>query len=206
MPGKFRLAVDGRPPGSILWAIHAEVAEMRGPIARFARAAGLMLAVTAAAATLPGRQPAALAQASGGTARLEISGAVRTPLFLSAADLKAMPRTTVQAGGQGGQLAQRYEGVALSELLRRAGVPQGEELGGPWLAAYAVAAAADGYRVVFSLAELDAAFGNSQVLVADTLDGAPLSQGLGPFRLVVPGDQRAARWVRSLKSITVAGM
>ena len=179
---------------------------MRGPIARFARAAGLLLAVTAAAAILPGRQPAALAQASGGTARLEISGAVRTPLFLSAADLKAMPRTTVRTGGQGGQLTQAWEGVALSELLQRAGVPQGEDLGGPWLAAYAVAVAADGYRVVFAVAELDAAFGDAQVLVADTLDGAPLAEGLGPFRLIVPGDERAARWVRMLKSVTIAGM
>jgi DMSO/TMAO reductase YedYZ molybdopterin-dependent catalytic subunit len=179
---------------------------MRKPIARFARAAGLLLAVAAAAAILPGGQPAAVAQASGEAARLEISGAVRTPLFLSAADLKAMPRTTVRTGGQGGQLAQVWEGVALSELLQRAGVPQGEDLGGPWLVAYAVAVAADGYRVVFAVSELDPAFGDAQVLVTDTLDGAPLAEGLGPFRLIVPGDRRAARWVRTLKSVTVAGM
>jgi DMSO/TMAO reductase YedYZ molybdopterin-dependent catalytic subunit len=103
-------------------------------------------------------------------------------------------------------LTQAWEGVALSELLQRAGVPQGEDLGGPWLAAYAVAVAADGYRVVFAVAELDAAFGDAQVLVADTLDGAPLAEGLGPFRLIVPGDKRAARWVRMLKSVTIAGM
>jgi len=179
---------------------------MRNRSACSARRAGLMLAVMAAATTLPRVQPATFAQASGAAARLEITGAVRIPLFLSAVDLKAMPRTTVRAGGQGGQLTQLYEGVALAELLQRAGVPHGEELGGPWLAAYVVAAAADGYRAVFSLAELDAGFGDSQVLVADTLDGAPLAEGLGPFRLIVPGDKRAARWVRTLKSITVAGM
>ena len=166
----------------------------------------MILGVMAAAITLPRMQAAAFAQASGGAARLEIIGAVKTPLFLSAADLKAMPRTTVRAGGQGGQATQVYEGVALAELLQRAGVPQGEDLGGPWMAAYVVAVAADGYRVVFSLAELDAGIGDSQVLVADTLDGAPLEEGLGPFRLIVPGDKRAARWVRMLKSITVAGI
>jgi len=166
----------------------------------------LILGVMAAAIMLPRMQPAVFAQASGGAARLEIVGAVKTPLFLPAVDLKAMPRTTVRTGGQGGQVAQLHEGVALAELLKRAGVPQGEDIGGPWMAAYVVAVAADGYRAVFSLAELDAEFGDAQVLVADTLDGTSLAEGQGPFRLIVPGDKRAARWVRMLKSITVAGM
>ncbi len=189
----------------ILWNILSEVAKMRRGIAGFARISAV-LAVMAVATTLARMQRAAFAQAPAAAARLEITGAVRTPLFLSAAELKAMARTTVHTGGQGGQLTQVYEGVALAELLQRAGVPQGDDLGGPWLAAYVVAVAADGYRAVFSLAELDAGVGDSQVLVADTLDGAPLAEGLGPFRLVVPGDRRAGRWVRMLKSVTVAGM
>ena len=149
--------------------------------------------------------PALKAQApAAGAARLEITGAVKVPLFLSAADLKAMPRKTLRAGGQNGQVAQAYEGVVLSELLRRAGVPQGGDLAGPWMAAYIVAGAADGYRVVFSLSELNEGIGGVDALVADTLDGAPLAAGQGPFRLVVPSDKRAARWVRMLKSVTVA--
>jgi DMSO/TMAO reductase YedYZ molybdopterin-dependent catalytic subunit len=139
-------------------------------------------------------------------ARLEITGAVPTPLALSAAALKALPRTTVRVGGQNGQAPQLYEGVALAELLRRAGVPQGPDLGGSWMAAYAVATAADGYRVVFSLAELNEGIGAAEALVADTLDGAPLGTSQGPLRLIVPSDRRAVRWVRSLQSITIAGM
>ena len=151
--------------------------------------------------------PVVSAQApAAGAARLEITGAVKTPLFLSAADLKLMPRKTIRVGGQNGQAAQVYEGVELSELLQRAGVPQGGDLGGPWMAAYIVAGAADGYRVVFSLSELNAGIGGVEALVADALDGMALGEGQGPFRLVVASDKRAARWVRMLKSLTVAGM
>ena len=54
------------------------------------------------------------------------------------------------------------------------------------MTSYVVAEAEDGYRVVFALAELDSDFVDSQVLVADTMDGAPIGPKLGPFRLVAP--------------------
>jgi len=50
-----------------------------------------------------------------------------------------------------------YEGVWLTDILRQAGVPQGESLRGRALAGYVLAVAQDGYQVVFSLAELDPA-------------------------------------------------
>ena len=92
--------------------------------------------------------------------------------------------------------------MALEEILHKAGVPQGEALRGPAMATYVVAEGADGYRVVFSLAELDSGIIDSEVLVADTMDGAPLGDKLGPFRLVAPHEKRPARWVRMLKSLT----
>jgi hypothetical protein len=88
-------------------------------------------------------------------------------------------------------------------LLQKAGAPQGDQIRGQWLASYVLVEAADNYRVVFSLAELDAGFLDSDVLVADTLDGAPLSADEGPFKLVAPHEKRPARWVRMVKSITV---
>jgi len=66
---------------------------------------------------------------------------------------------------------------------------------------YVIAEATDGYRVVFSLAELDPQFGNTAVLVANEIDGHPLPEHDGPLRLVVPGDKRQARWVRMLRSL-----
>ncbi len=90
------------------------------------------------------------------------------------------------------------EGVWLGDLLARAGLPSGEALRGPALATMVVADAADGYRTVFSLGELDAKLGNRQVLVADRCNGKPLAAADGPVRLVVPGEARAARSVRQL--------
>jgi DMSO/TMAO reductase YedYZ molybdopterin-dependent catalytic subunit len=82
-------------------------------------------------------------------------------------------------------------------------VPQGEDLKGHLLASYLIFEAEDGYRVVFSIAELDSGIIDSGVIVADTLDGAPLAAKQGPLRVVAPHEKRAARWVRMLKSITV---
>ena len=145
----------------------------------------------------------AIAQDSPAGARLKIGGAVTTPLTLTVADLKAMPRTTVAAVNSHEKKTETYEGVLLEELLRKAGAPHGEQLRGPLMTGYVVAEAEDGYRVVFALAELDSGFIDSQVLVADTMDGAPIGPKLGPFRLVAPHEKRPARWVRMLKSITV---
>jgi hypothetical protein len=119
---------------------------------------------------------------------------------LTVADLKKMPRKTLSVANPHSQKTEVYEGVLLEHLLRRAGATQGEQLRGPAMASYL----GDGYRVVFSLAELDSGILDSEVLVADTLDGAPLGDKLGPYRLVAPHEKRQARWVRMLKSITVA--
>ena len=83
-----------------------------------------------------------------------------------------MPRKTLTVVNPHEKKTEKYEGVALEEILRKAGVPQGDALRGPAMAAYVVAEAADGYRVVFSLAELDAGIADSEVIVADTMDGA----------------------------------
>jgi DMSO/TMAO reductase YedYZ molybdopterin-dependent catalytic subunit len=114
-----------------------------------------------------------------------------------------MPRKTLTIVNPHDKKTEKYEGVALEEILRTAGVPQGEALRGPAMATYVLAEAADSYRVVFSLAELDPGIIDSEVMVADTMDGAPLGDKLGPFRLVAPHEKRPARWVRMLKSLTV---
>jgi DMSO/TMAO reductase YedYZ molybdopterin-dependent catalytic subunit len=148
--------------------------------------------------------PTRTAQTANEAAQLKIGGAVPTPLTLSIADLKKMPRTTIQVENPHDKKSEVYEGVLLEELLRRAGAPHGELLRGPLMTSYVIAEAGDGYKVVFALAELDSGIMNSEVLVADTLDGAPIDAKRGPFRLVAPHDKRPARWVRMLKSISVS--
>src|SRR5262245_5721581 len=88
---------------------------------------------------------------------LRVTGAVKTPLKLSLAEVKEMPRTKLTAKDHDGSEAM-YEGVALHEILRRAGVPQGESLRGEALSMCLLVKGADGYRVVFALAELDLLF------------------------------------------------
>ena len=146
---------------------------------------------------------ATIAQTSPTTAQFKIGGAVSTPLTLTVADLKAMPRTTLHVTNTHEKKTETYEGVLLEELLRKAGAPLGEKLRGPLMTSYVIVEAEDGYRVVFALAELDSAFLDSQILVADAVDGAPIGPKQGPFRLVAPHEKRPARWVRMLKSITV---
>ena len=72
------------------------------------------------------------------------------------------------------------------------------------MALYLLVEAADGYRVIFALPELDPAFTERVVLLADHRDGQPLSTAEGPLRLVVPDEKRHARWVRQVGSCTAA--
>lgn len=145
----------------------------------------------------------ACAQSVTSGAELKIGGAVSTPLTLTAADLKKMPRKTLSVTNPHNKKTEVYEGVPLEELLRRAGVPQHEQLRGPAMATYVLAEAEDGYKVIFSLAELDSGILDSDVIVADTMEGAALAAKEGPFKIVAPHEKRPARWVRILKSITV---
>ena len=163
----------------------------------------LALSVFACLAVFPFSQQAS-AQTSAPVPQLKISGAVSTPLSLTVADLKSLPRTTLHVTNPHENKSETYEGVLLEELLQRAGVPHGDQLRGKLMTTIVIAEAEDGYKVVFALAELDSGITNSEVLVADTVDGAPIDAKRGPFRLVAPHDKRPARWVRMLKSITVS--
>ena len=66
-----------------------------------------------------------------------------------------------------------------------------------------LAEAQDGYQVVFSLGELDPAFIDNEILLADTANGKPLFGPQGRFRLVVPKDKPGARSVRMLTKLEV---
>jgi DMSO/TMAO reductase YedYZ molybdopterin-dependent catalytic subunit len=151
-----------------------------------------VLLTAAASESLPSRGQVP-AQTSAPATQLTVAGDVTTPLTLTIADLKKMPRKTVAVMNAHEKKMETYEGVLLEDVLHRAGAVQGDQLRGVALSMYVVAEASDGYRVVFSLAELDSAFSESDVLVADTRDDAPLDAAVGPLRLVAPHDKRPAR-------------
>jgi DMSO/TMAO reductase YedYZ molybdopterin-dependent catalytic subunit len=118
---------------------------------------------------------------------VQVTGAVKQAMTLSADDLAKMPRASVRTTSNG--METTYEGVWLHEVLKRAGVPQCGELRGKALAGYVLAEAQDGYQVVFSLGELDPSFIDNEILLTDTANGKPLSGAQGRFRLVVPKDK-----------------
>src|SRR5262245_9754374 len=135
-------------------------------------------------------------------AKLTVGGDVGKPLSLTPDDLKALPRSRVEVKTEDGAV-NVYEGVFVGELLKRAGVPLGNELRGNAVATYVLASASDGYQALFAFAELDPAFTSSDIMVADTIDGKPLFGYQGPLRLVAPRDRRGARSVRMLERIEV---
>jgi DMSO/TMAO reductase YedYZ molybdopterin-dependent catalytic subunit len=124
----------------------------------------------------------------------------KTPVVLDEKSLAGMARTTVQAGAHG-DAPSAWEGVALVEVLRAEGAPLGKALRGDALANYVRVTASDGYQVVFGLGELDTDLGAAKVVLVDRHEGKPLDEKDGPLRLVVPGDQRPARWVRNVSTI-----
>jgi DMSO/TMAO reductase YedYZ molybdopterin-dependent catalytic subunit len=121
--------------------------------------------------------------------------------LLDRAAMAALPRVTVTAAVQG-EKSSVWQGVALEDIVRRTCVASDAALWGRAMARFVRVTGADGYQVVFGAAELHPEFGNVQVILADTRDGQPLSQG-GPYRLVVPGDKRPDRWVQHVGSIEV---
>ena len=156
--------------------------------------AGLILLASAAA----GQQ----ASPSAPQGSIRISGMVAHPVNLSKADLSALKKASVTVSDEHGTQAV-YAGVPLVQLLARAGAPLGKELRGQKLKLYVVVKAADGYEAVFALAELDPEFTDKVVLLADQRDGSPLSAQEGPFRIVIPGEKRHARWVRQVTVLEV---
>ena len=171
---------------------------MRHQVCRVVVAATLWLALSVISSA-PARAQAVTAAAPDVT--LVIAGDVTQGLTITPGDLKAMPRTTVTVSEEGRQV--NYEGVLVGELLKRAGAPVGRDLSGKAVATYVRASAKDGYQVVFSLAELDPSFTPNDIIVADTIEGKPLFDYQGPFRIVAPHDKRGARSIRMLQRIEV---
>lgn len=119
-----------------------------------------------------------------------------TPFVLDEAALRALPQAMSEFEIHGERA--RFLGAAFADVLRRAGAPLDAKLRGSALKTVLRAQAADGYVVVFSLAEFDPQFGDSGAVLAFERDGKPLAAGEGPFRLILPHDERAARSLRQL--------
>jgi DMSO/TMAO reductase YedYZ molybdopterin-dependent catalytic subunit len=133
---------------------------------------------------------------------LSVSGEVENPIKLTAADLAKLPRRSVRAKDHDGKESE-FEGSPLVEVLKLAGVKFGEGLRGKNLALYLLVEAADGYRAVYALPELDPAYTDKVVMLVDRRDGKALDAKEGPLRIVVPDEKMHARWVRQVTGLVV---
>jgi len=123
------------------------------------------------------------------------------PTVLARVDIEALPHIKVVASVSG--TSTTFEGVALEAVLEKAGVEFGQTLKGKRLASCLLVEAADGYRVVIALPELDPAFTDKQVVLAFLKDGKPLDDKEGPYRIVIPDEKRMARWVRQVTTLKI---
>lgn len=155
-----------------------------------ARLAALMIVVASAAlASADYAQEITVQKESGASVKL------------TATEITTLPHQDIDAEDHGRTV--RFTGVPLRLVLEKAGVTLGDSLRGKRLASCLVVEAADGYRVVIALPELDPGFTDRVILLADKADGHPMDAKEGPFRVVVPGEKRPARWVRQVTTLKV---
>ena len=129
--------------------------------------------------------------------KVEVGGKVTE---MSAADLGRLPRKEVRGKDHEGKES-TFSGVEIREILTAAGAKLGAEIRGKCLAEYLLVEAADGYRAVFAIAELDPEFAADLMILADKQDGKPLDEKKGKFQVIVPADKRHGRWVRQVTAL-----
>lgn len=145
-----------------------------------------------------------VAAAAASAQEINIQNESGATIKMTAAEIAALPHQEVTVDDHGKTV--RFEGVPLKLVLEKAGVTFGETLRGKRLASCLLVEAADSYKVVIALPELDPGFTDRVILLADKADGHPLDSREGPFRVVVPGEKRAARWVRQVTGLKIVQM
>ncbi len=120
---------------------------------------------------------------------------------LAAADLAKLPTVEIEALDHGKPY--RFRGIAVRDVLTLVEAPTWEKARRSALTFVVRAKAADGYVVIFALAEFDAAFREQTILLADMQDGKPIPEADGPLRFVCPGDKRGARSLRQVTALEV---
>ncbi|MCU0697473.1 MAG: molybdopterin-dependent oxidoreductase [Myxococcaceae bacterium] len=142
---------------------------------------------------------------------LPVSGAFITAASLDKAALEALTPVTKTWRDKKGE--HQVKGVRLDAVLLKLGYSEGAS--GPkvnpvekhaGLRAAVVARAADGFEAVFSVGELLATLGKTEALVVWEQDGAPLSDTMGPFRIVVTTDALPSRSIYQLRSLEVVDL
>ncbi len=177
-----------------------------------------MRAVTFVAAMLLMATPwsPAFAQAQGaGPVALTVKGNVERELGLSIDELKRLPvqriedvRVVREQGATAAvpEVARRYTGVLLRDVLDRAKLTEKNRF--DLRRSIVIVTATDGYRAVFSWAELYLSPIGDGALIVYERDGAALADSEGPLALVSLKDTRPGprhvKWLRFVEIRTVS--
>ena len=142
------------------------------------------------------------------TATLTVRGNVTTPLSLSVTDLGKFPvqrvdDTRVVRGPVGSaDTTRRFAGCLLRDVLNAAGIVDRDRF--DLRKTIIVASASDGYKAIFSWAELFNTTTGEGVLIVYERDGAPLGNDEGRMALVSLKDLRPGpRHVKWLSAVDV---
>ena len=161
-------------------------------LAALAATAGLARAEAPAAPVTPtSPSPVASASPTATPTRTVIVGPTGVTLVVTPQVLAGLDRE--QATLINHSAPHVYEGVLLTELLRLVGADRD----------YLVVTGGDNFRAVYSLAETDGSVQRHPTILADRMDGAPLTPHDAPYRLVVDGDQKPSRSVYAVTRIEV---
>ena len=136
------------------------------------------------------------------TAEVAVGGDVAQPFKLTAATFAQLKQVAVKVKAKDGR-EHEYTGVTLYDILTKAEAVPNNQLKGKSLTKYILVTAADGYQVVLALPEVDPAYTDQTIILANKQDGEELAANLGPYRLIVPGDKRPARSAMRVVSIDV---
>ena len=145
------------------------------------------------------------------TDKITVSGAVEHTLVLSVEDLRKFPEQDIHevslrheaGGGAEAGKVEKLKGVLLRTIVQKAAVVSKDHNDVKKLAI--IAAASDGYKVVFSWSEIFNSPLGDGIIVFFEKDGAPLADNEGQLALISTGDTRTGpRHVKWLQSITVS--
>ncbi|MFI7385517.1 molybdopterin-dependent oxidoreductase [Streptomyces sp. NPDC049813] len=143
---------------------------------------------------------------TGHPARLTLSGDLARPALLTVAELHAWPVHHAEVAFEcatSGIQHHRFSGPRLYDVLSAAGPGFDPVRRKDRLRFLIAVSGADGHHALLSWAEIDPDFADAPVLLALTVDGAPLDRA-GP-QLVLPQDRCGARHISGIDAIRVDG-
>ena len=133
---------------------------------------------------------------------LTITNEENKTITLSINDIKAMPHVTLDVKAHDEKM-HSYTGVFLYNLLQKAGVVMGDSAKKKVSGSYVVITAADNYKAVYALSDIDTLQSDKKVLLADGSDGKPLPDNALPYQIIATGEKIHARMIRQVTSIAV---